>query len=108
MAGEAQSPDTPDDPAIPSPIVALATRIERAMRLSMGGMETRLRAEDFGRKATADVDAILRATERATVGLNDPRQAFVNVRITWLAGVLAGAMGEGKEPREGTNNDGRR
>jgi hypothetical protein len=96
MVGEARRPDTPDDPGI----VALATRIERAMRLSMGGMETRLRAEDFGRKATADVDAILRATEKATVGLNDSRQAFVNVRIHWLAGVLAGAMGERKTEKQ--------
>jgi hypothetical protein len=92
------------NPAIPDSIVALATRIKRAMRLSMGGPEARLYPEDSGREATSDAMTILGTACEVEFGGDRLRRAFVNARITWLAGVLAGAMGE-RNTRE--NHDGK-
>jgi hypothetical protein len=82
----------PDDPGI----VALATRIERAMRGSV--TELRNGDPDYDLQMERDRNAIhdrFRAYDHSVpIGV-----AARSARIHWLADVLAGAMGGAEQPR---------
>jgi hypothetical protein len=96
MAGEAQSPETPDTIPFVSPeTVALAERIDRAIRVWFVFMGEAERDAQLG----ADMEAI--ADERSyRMSLGEKRPAAArSTRIHWLAGVLAGAMGGQAEPK---------
>jgi hypothetical protein len=98
MAGEPETPDT--IPFVSPETVALARRIERAMRICF----VFVAPTELDAQAYTDMKII-------TDGVNDGVRrgekrpaAARSARITWLAGVLAGAMGE-RNTRE--NHDGK-
>jgi hypothetical protein len=82
---------SPDDPRI----IALATRIERAMRLSREGREAS--EKDL---MHADLVAIRELQSGFSSRLRlSWTEAGHPARIHWLAGVLAGAMGRAEQPK---------
>jgi hypothetical protein len=94
-----KSDNDPLNPAIPDSIIALATRIERAMRACF----VFVAPTEVDSQAYTDMEVI-------TDGVNDGVRrgekrpaAARSARIHWLAGVLAGAMGE----RRTENPDGK-
>jgi hypothetical protein len=76
---------TPDDPGI----VALATRIERAMRACF----VFVAPTELDAQAYADMETIADGADDGVRRGEKRPAAARSARIHWLAGVLAGAMG---------------